>query len=225
MITKKKICLVGFVVIAVNVLVIIGILHYTSEKSKKEHEQVVLQESLEENTVTDENFELSEEMTPDSADETDLSGLYTADPAVSYEYVYTSLLVGEYVAEDGTAFKFSPDNSYSGYFNEEVQDAEYYTYEIVNEDETKNSLVIYSPDRRSEVKYSLDLTMDGDVVLAIPDTETKFVLCYDGMLYKGDKPKKAESTEVTEETASQDEKTDEEAEQSEESAEEDKDES
>lgn len=144
---------------------------------------------------------IEETMAEESVSEVDFSELRSAEPAVSYNYVYTSLLIGEYMAEDGTAFRFDPDNSYSGYFNEDVPDAEYYSYEIINESESGNSLAIYSPDKRSEVIYSLDLDMDGNVILTIPDTETKFVLCYDGMLYKGDKPEDSEDvSEQTEET-------------------------
>lgn len=218
MITKKKLCVVGAIVLFVNVLVIAGILHFTNEKLKKEYSQTDTLEPVNEDVVVYDHTDLTEEtMTREGISEIDLSVLRSAEPAVSYNSVYTSLLIGEYVAEDGTVFRFADDYSYSGYFNEDVPEAEYYSYEIINENEAENSLVIYSPDKRSEVTYSLDLDMDGNIILNIPDTETKYVLCYDGMLYKGDKPKDADEdeAEVSEETSEETDKETEEEENTE----------
>lgn len=199
MITKKKLFLAATLMLEVNVLVITGVLYFTNEKLKEKYAVPVSVETPDANPAVDVNTESAEEgeMAGENTSGADLNVIRSAEPSVSYKNVYSSLLTGEYVSEDGTAFKFAPDNSYSGYFNEEVPAAEYYSYEIINENETENALVIYSPGKQTEVKYSMDLDGDGNVVLAIPDTETKFVLCYDGTLYKGDKPETAEDTEKT----------------------------
>lgn len=199
MISKKKLCIVGIFILLLNVLVITGILHFTSAKLKKEYSQPVFSESADVDNVMNENTNQAEETMGEDVSEIDLSELRSADPAISYKNVYTSLLIGEYVAEDGTVFRFANDYSYSGYFNEDVPEAEYYSYEIIYESETENSLAIYSPDKRSAVVYSLDLDPEGNVILTIHDTETKYILCYDGMLYKGDKPKIADEVEDSEE--------------------------
>ena len=199
MITKKKLFFTGMLMLIVNVLVIVGVLYFTSEKLKENYAPPVSEETVEADPVADGDSGTAEEreMAGENTNGADLNVARSAEPSVSYKNVYSSLLTGEYVSEDGTAFKFAPDNSYSGYFNEEVPAAEYYSYEIINENETENALVIYNPNKQTEVKYSLDLDGEGNVVLSIPDTETKFVLCYDGTLYKGDKPETAEDTENT----------------------------
>lgn len=194
MITKKKLFLVAMLMLAVNVLVIAGVLYFTNEKLKEKYATPVPVEMPDVNPAVDADTEPVEEVAEESTREADLNAIRSAEPSVSYKNVYSSLLTGEYVAEDGTAFKFSPDSSYSGYFNEDVPAAEHYSYEIISENESENALVIYSPNKQSEVKYSLDLDGEGNVVLSIQDTETKFVLCYDGTLYKGDKPETAEKT-------------------------------
>lgn len=191
MITKRKLLLVVTWLLAVNALVIAGVLYFTNEKLKEKYTVPVSAEVADVNPIMDADTGSAEKMAEESAREVDLNVIRSAEPSVSYKNIYSSLLIGEYVAEDGTVFKFAPDNSYSGYFNEEVPPAEHYFYEIISENESENAVVIYSLNKQSEVKYSLDLDGEGNVVLAIPDTKTKFVLCYDGTLYKGDKPETA----------------------------------
>ena len=38
------------------------------------------------------------------------------------------------------------------------------------------------------------------VILVMPDSEMKYILCYDGMVYIGDKPNDTEDSDVAEET-------------------------
>ncbi len=184
---KKKLCLAA-VMLTVNVSMIAGILYFTNGMMEKKHGQPVSPAMPAASLVPDGD---AGEMKQENISGTDLSGLRSAEPSVSYKNVYSSLLAGEYVAGDGTAFKFDPGNSYSGYFNEEVPFAEHYFYEITNENDSENTLVIYSQGRQSEVRYSLDLDGEGNVVLAVPGTETKYVLCYDGTLYKDSRPEGA----------------------------------
>lgn len=197
MITKKKMCLTIVVILAVNILVIAGILYYSNMRMKQAYAvtQAEKEEMNMDNLTTDLEEvanEYSDNMTDTEDDGLDnLNVLRNAPSAESYNNVYSSLLIGEYIAEDGTAFRFAPGNTYSGYFNEDAPDVMNYSYEIVNISDTENEVVIYSADKRLEIKYSLDLDMEGNVILTIPDTETKYTLCSDGMAYKGDKPEKA----------------------------------
>lgn len=206
MITKKKMCMTIVVILAVNILVIAGILYYNNMRMKQAYAvaQAEKEEMYMDNLMTDLE-EVANEYGDGMIDAEDdgidnLDVLRNAPSAESYNNVYSSLLIGDYVAEDGTAFRFSPGNSYSGYFNEDAPDVVNYSYEIVNISDTENEIVIYSADKRSEVKYSLDLDMEGNVILTIPDTETKYTLCYDGMAYKGDKPVKVDEEKKSDES-------------------------
>ena len=206
MITKKKMCLAIVVILVVNILVIAGILYYSNMRMKQAY--AVAQTEKEEmnmDNLTTDLEEVAKEYGDGMIDAEDdgldnLDVLRNAPSAESYNNVYNSLLIGDYVTEDGTAFRFSPGNSYSGYFNEDAPDVVNYSYEIVNISDTENEIVIYSADKRSEVKYSLDLDMEGNVILTIPDTETKYTLCYDGMAYKGDKPAKVDEEKKSDES-------------------------
>lgn len=212
MITKKKMWLIVLIILAVNVFVIAGILYFSNKKMEQAYlaEQPQAADELLPDDLTDaaERNANEYEDNMSGAEDTnaeDIDALRSVPPAESYNNVYSSLLIGDYVAEDGTAFRFASDNSYAGYFNEDAPDVENYSYEIVNVSEAENIVTIYSADKRSEVKYSLDLDMEGNVILAIPDTETKYTLCYDGMAYKGDKPTETDKEEIQEESAAEDE--------------------
>ena len=193
---KKKMWLAVVGVVLLNVCVIAGILFFTNKKIAES------EISAAQSDVFETDDQLLDEATPDNMEtevESEINDgfdeLRTADPIASYNNIFSTLLLGDYIAEDGTAFRFASDGSYEGYFNEDITDAENYSYEIVD-----NSLIIYSADKRSEVKYTLDINEDGDVILVMPDSEMKYILCYDGMVYIGDKPNDIEDSDVAEET-------------------------
>lgn len=193
---KKKMWLVMIGVVLLNVCVIAGILFFTNKKIAESEISAAQSAALEtDDQLLDEMASDNMEMVVESEMNDDFDELRTADPVASYNNIFSTLLIGDYIAEDGTAFRFAPDGVYEGYFNEDITDAENYSYEIVD-----NSLIIYSADKRSEVKYTLDINEDGDVVLVMPDSEMKYILCYDGMVYIGDKPNDTEDSDTTEET-------------------------
>ena len=193
---KNKMWLAVVGVVLLNVCVIAGILFFTNKKIAES------EISAAQSDVFETDDQLLDEATPDNMEtevESEINDgfdeLRTADPIASYNNIFSTLLLGDYIAEDGTAFCFASDGSYKGYFNGDITDAENYSYEIVD-----NSLIIYSADKRSEVKYTLDINEDGDVILVMPDSEMKYILCYDGMVYIGDKPNDIEDSDVAEET-------------------------
>ena len=134
MITKKKMCLAIVVILVVNILVIAGILYYSNMRMKQAY--AVAQTEKEEmnmDNLTTDLEEVANEYGDGMIDAEDdgldnLDVLRNAPSAESYNNVYNSLLIGDYVTEDGIAFRFSPGNSYSGYFNEDAPDVVSYSY-------------------------------------------------------------------------------------------------
>lgn len=209
MISKKKMWLLISVVVAVNVLVIAGILYFSNRHTASSDQNQTVSETLDDDLLDEVGGDANEyddvaELEDTSTDE--LEALRNAPSAESYNNVFFSLLVGKYVAEDGTTFNFGADYSYSGYFDADNPNVENYSYEIVNESESENIVTVYSADKRAEVRYFLDLDMEGNVILTIPDTEIKYILCYDGMAYKGDKPTNTDDTDAKEESSAETEK-------------------
>lgn len=201
MISKKKMWLLTSVIIAVNVLVIAGILYFSNRHTAPLDPAGEVSESLDPADEVSEAADVSDDVTDiEDVNIDDLEILRNAPSAESYNNVFFSLLVGKYVAEDGTTFNFGADYSYTGYFDDDNPDVENYSYEIINESESENIVTVYSADKREEIRYFLDLDLEGNVILTIPDTEIKYVLCYDGMAYKGDKPANTDEKDAMEES-------------------------
>lgn len=198
----KKNFLMGIIIIGIiDVFVIAGI-YYAFRNSSNASEQIP-SGSGNSLTIIDaggEAPEMSEgdDSADDPINEVDLESLKNEDdPSESFISIYSTILPGKYVENEEVSFEFGRDGSYSGYFNKEHKYVEGYTYEIMRESDTENSVVLRSPNGTSERKFILGLNSQGSILL-IEDGEDHallFTLVSDGKAYRGEQPAESEAEE------------------------------
>ena len=205
--TKQKFISILIILGIIDVIVIAAI-YYAFKKSGNNAEQPP---GISAGTITieDSEVEVPEIDNDDPINEVDIESLkQEKDPSVSYVSIYSTILPGKYVENEEVSFDFGQDGSYSGYFNKEHKYVEGYTYEIVSESETENSVILRSPNGTSERKFILGLNSKGSVLLIEDgdDHAILFTLVADGKAYRGEEPADAENSEAEDKPAEEEEK-------------------
>lgn len=183
MISKNQFVKALIGIILVNIIVITGIVVFVNNKLKNndyvnEQGQEYANGSLEadETDIEDlESDEDDEELNPEIDREDALKKIKNqSDKETSYNQIFTSLLPGVYILEDGKSFSFTKTGAFNGYFNDENPDVTGYSYEL-SVDADKNIITISDPKKTQSVRYILEFEGTG-IVLRVPDSDITYLL-------------------------------------------------
>ncbi|MBE6035578.1 MAG: hypothetical protein E7222_12910 [Clostridiales bacterium] len=111
---------------------------------------------------------------PDASESVDISKVDTSSEL--YE-IYSLLLVGHFKLNKDITFNFEEDGTYSGFFDSDNRNVKDYTYTLTQE-EGQIIVTIFNEDKSRKVSYIMNLTDEGTIVLALPDSDDKLELKY-----------------------------------------------
>lgn len=185
MISKKQFIKVIIGIILVNIIVISGIVIFVNNKMKAhvyttEDGQEYVNEPVDSSGINaadlvyadDEDEELNLEIDRNTA----LDRIKNQNSKeTSYNQIYTSLLPGVYILEDGKSFSFTKTGAFNGYFNADNPEVTGYSYELSIDKDDNNIVTIYNPKKTESVKYILRFESTG-IVLKVPDSDISFLL-------------------------------------------------
>ena len=172
--TKKQLmgCIIGF--IAVNAIIIIGILVFASSRAgtmpKSENDLLVNTPETSEAAEDEPDKEEVDVVYESEESPEEGSDLFKKDEPVlseaeNYQVIYKALIPGTYETEEGMVFTFNMDGTFDGYFNSDNPHVTHYNYDIVGEVGVESFIKISNPTFSESESYRLEFTSDGKILM------------------------------------------------------------
>lgn len=171
--TKKQLlaCVIGF--IALNAVIIIGIMVFAGNKAamspKSDEEWLVNTPDASVGSSDDKNLDVLSESDA-MIEEEDDSGLFKKEESKlseeeHYQIIYKALIPGTYEAEEGISFTFNSDGTFDGYYNADNPNVTRYNYDIEGEIGVNSCIKISNPTCTESETYPLEFTSDGKILM------------------------------------------------------------
>lgn len=163
MIDKKSIRKVMIILTLVDTMIIIVFLRLLSSHNDSIKQSHIVEAGLNLTTETDSSQDDQAQIKSSSVivNKQDYQG--TMDDAILD--IYRNGLVGIWHISNNMTFRFGEDGAYSGFFDSNIVDATYYSYQCIIDKKGVPTLCIYNKEKTAMVLYTLKLNDADNIVL------------------------------------------------------------